>query len=66
MVEHKHDDSDKEKLREELAELRKTPINSSAIAEMSSGELMSLLAAFVVRYDKLMVQRYQQGCTEIY
>lgn len=50
---------EEEKLREELAELRKTPMNSSTVVEMSSAELASVLAAFVMRYEVEMIGEFE-------
>lgn len=48
----------KEQLREELEQLQETPMSRSTVVEMSSIQLASSLAAFMLRYDKEMVEQF--------
>lgn len=59
VVEDETDESQREKLREELAELRRTPISSSAVPEMSYVELAAALAAFIVKYEMQLVDTFE-------
>lgn len=59
VVEDKHDDLDKEKVRQKLADLRKKPINYSSVVEMSSEELAAALGAYMVKYEVEMAQEFE-------